>query len=110
MTQSIEVASVLIDIEAQLRQLQLWQQQAPSAEALASNQPFAIDTLSFPQWLQFVFLAKMQLLLEQQQPLPQSCAIAPMAEEYFSHQGVAVTSLLASLAALDRLLSTGTAD
>jgi uncharacterized protein YqcC (DUF446 family) len=110
MHQAIEVASLLIDIEAQLRQLQLWQQHAPPAEALASNQPFAIDTLSFPQWLQFVFVAKMQHLLEQHQPLPQSCAITPMAEEYFSHQGMAVKSLLDSLLALDTLLSTPTDD
>jgi uncharacterized protein YqcC (DUF446 family) len=105
MNKTTEVASLLIDVEAQLRQLQLWQQHAPSAEALVSTQPFAIDTLNFPQWLQFVFLVKMRQLLELQQPLPQSCAIAPMAEEYFSKQDMVVTTLLASLSALDSLLS-----
>lgn len=110
MSKAIEVASVLLDIEAQLRQLHLWQQHAPPAKALESRQPFCIDTLSFPQWLQFVLLVKMRRLQALQQPLPASCAITPMAETYFSKQALAVTPLLASLSALDRLLSTSTVD
>ena len=51
-----EVAAALIDIEAQLRQLGHWDKEPPSAEAFISDQPFSVDTLTFPQWLQFVFL------------------------------------------------------
>ena len=47
-----EIAEVLIDIEAQLRQLGLWDKIPPSTEALASTQPFCVDTLTLPQWLQ----------------------------------------------------------
>ena len=46
-----DIAEVLIDIEAQLRQLNLWQRVAPPEEALASTEPFCVDTLSLPQWL-----------------------------------------------------------
>ena len=59
MTKSAEVAALLMAIEAQLRQLNLWEEEAPTAEALASSEPFAIDTLSFTQWLQFIFLPTM---------------------------------------------------
>ncbi|MGY8909754.1 MAG: YqcC family protein, partial [Flavobacteriales bacterium] len=51
-----DVAEVLIDIESELRQLGLWDRQVPSNSALASSEPFCVDTLTLPQWLQFIFL------------------------------------------------------
>jgi uncharacterized protein YqcC (DUF446 family) len=102
-----EVAEVLIDIEARLRQLGLWDKQPPSAEALASDQPFCIDTLTLPQWLQFIFLPTIYRMLEQQQPLPDRCAIAPMAEEFFRGSGLATGELLIALQQIDELLTLG---
>ena len=103
----IEVAAVLIDTEARLRQLGLWDKLPPSAEALASDQPFCIDTLTLPQWLQFIFLPTIYRMLEQQQPLPDRCAIAPMAEEFFRGSGLPTTELLLALRQVDELLTLG---
>ena len=100
-----EVAALLIDIEAQLRQLGLWDRLPPSAEALASEQPFSIDTLSLPQWLQFIYLPTIYRLLEEAQPLPGRCGIAPMAEEYFRGAGLASAELEEVLLKVDRVLS-----
>ena len=105
-----EVAEVLIDIEAQLRQLGLWDKIPPSTEALASTQPFCIDTLTLPQWLQFVFLPTMYQMLEEQQALPERCGIAPMAEEFFRGSGLAVDELVRSLEKIDGLLSGSASD
>jgi len=96
---------VLIDIEAQLRQLALWDRIPPSSEALASDQPFCVDTLTLPQWLQFVFLPTLYRILEEGEPLPGRCGIAPMAEEYFRGSGLAVGELLTALSKIDGLLS-----
>ena len=85
----IEIAETLIDIEAQLRQMRLWEEVPPPAEALASEQPFCVDTLTLPQWLQFIFLPRLYLLLDQEQALPDRCGIAPMAQEYFRGTGLA---------------------
>lgn len=104
-TLNIEVASVLIDIEAHLRQLQLWQAEAPSAEALSSTEPFCVDTLSFPQWLQFLFIPRLRLMMEQGLELPRQCSIAPMAEEYFRVAVGDSRSLLEALGRVDRLLT-----
>ena len=101
-----QIAEVLMDIEAQLRQLGQWDAVAPSAQALASDQPFCVDTLTFPQWLQFVFLPTLYGMLEQQQDLPQRCGMAPMAEEYFRGTGLGSAALVAALARMDALLST----
>ena len=100
-----EVASVLIDIEAELRQLDLWERKPPAPEALASTEPFAFDTLTLPQWLQFVFLPTIYAMLEEQRPLPDACAITPMAEEFFRGSGLATAGLLEALAQVDALLS-----
>ena len=94
-----------MDLEAQLRNLRLWQVQRPSVEALASQQPFCIDTLSFPQWLQFVFIERLQLMIAEQEPLPSACHIAPMAEEYFKTTDYTVSEVLNCLRTIDELLS-----
>jgi uncharacterized protein YqcC (DUF446 family) len=105
MPETEQVAALLIDVEAGLRQLQLWEAEPPPAEALASTQPFCIDTLNFAQWLQHIFLPTMYRLLEDGQPLPTECAIAPMAEEYFRGLALHSQELEAALAKIDRLLT-----
>ncbi len=99
------IAELLIDVEAELRRLGLWERLPPSPEALASDQPFSIDTLTLPQWLQFIFLPTMYRLLEEGQPLPGRCGIAPMAEEYFRGLGLASGALERALSQVDVLLS-----
>ena len=100
-----DVAEVLIDIEAQLRQLGQWSRVRPSAQALASDLPFCVDTLTLPQWLQFVFLPTLYAMLEAGGSLPARCGIAPMAEEYFRGTGLASSALVAALVRIDELLS-----
>jgi uncharacterized protein YqcC (DUF446 family) len=100
-----EIAELLIDIEAQLRQLNQWDRVPPSAEALASQEPFSVDTLTLPQWLQFIFLPTLYQMLEEGQPLPQRCGIAPMAEEYFRGTGLRSGELVVALMRIDELLN-----
>lgn len=57
-----------------------WQQQAPQASALASREPFCLDTLEPLEWLQWLFIPRMQTLIAAQQPLPQNVVIAPYFE------------------------------
>ena len=101
----VAVAELLIDIEAELRQLGCWDRQPPPAGALVSDQPFAVDTLTLPQWLQFIFLPTIYQMLEEGRRLPDRCAIAPMAEEYFRDSGLAASALQQALLRIDQLLS-----
>jgi uncharacterized protein YqcC (DUF446 family) len=100
-----QVAEVLIDIEAQLRQLDLWSHQPPTADELASTEPFCVDTLTLPQWLQFIFLPTLYHMLEAGQSLPTQCCITPMAEEFFKGSGLATAELLKALRAVDNVLT-----
>jgi uncharacterized protein YqcC (DUF446 family) len=100
-----DIAEVLIDIESELRQLGLWDRISPSSKALASDQPFCVDTLTLPQWLQFIFLPTLYQLLEGDQELPARCGIAPMAEEFFKASGMSTGALEEALLLIDSLLS-----
>lgn len=101
-----EIAEQLLMLEAELRRLGLWEAEPPPASALASSEPFCVDTLSLPQWLQFVFLPRMGHLIEYGQPLPHECGIAPIAEEFFRGSGGG-EALIALLDDIDRRLQRG---
>lgn len=74
----------LLCLEQYLKDIDCWDQQPPPVEALMSSMPFCIDTLEFPQWVQFIFIVRMRAIIDEGMPLPQECEIAPMAEEYFN--------------------------
>jgi len=101
----IAVAEILLDIECELRRARLWQEHSPTPEALASDQPFALDTLEFHQWLQFILLPRMHELVQQRLPLPAACTISPMAEEVYQQQLLVMKPLLLQLQRLDRIFS-----
>jgi uncharacterized protein YqcC (DUF446 family) len=105
MTIYIEVASLLIDIESELRRLDLWQSEPPSAAALASTEPFCIDTLNFPQWLQFIFLPRMYALAQAEQLPLGRCEIQPLAEQYFAELHLPVTPLIDCIGRLDTAIN-----
>lgn len=98
----IAIAEILLDIECELRRARLWQDELPSRKALASEEPFALDTLDFHQWLQFMLLPKMHYLVSERLALPASCAIFPVAEEVYKDQAE-MRPLLLQLQRLDRL-------
>ncbi|MFI2811620.1 MULTISPECIES: YqcC family protein [Microbulbifer] len=102
----LDVADQLLQLEAELRRLDLWQAESPSAEDLASSQPFCVDTLTLPQWLQFIFIPRMAQLVEAGGPLPQKCGTAPIAEEFFRERNDG-GRLIALLGEIDARLERG---
>ncbi|MBZ2169900.1 MULTISPECIES: YqcC family protein [Marinobacter] len=111
MTESIDVvgqvADSLLRLEMELRQLGAWEAERPPVEAFQSTQPFCIDTLEFTQWLQFVFIERMKVIVENENPLPSVSGMAPMAEEHFRGRAESGQSLIRELETIDRLLSDG---
>lgn len=101
----IAVAEILIDVEKELRELGLWDSEKPSEEALASTEPFAVDTLNFPQWLQFIFIPRLYFMIDERLPLPRVSGVKPMAEHYFEALNLPSTSLIKHLDRIDTLLS-----
>lgn len=106
MTIHTDIAALLIDLEAELRRFGYWQAEPVSAAALASNEPFAVDTMTLVQWLQFVFIPRMHALAAAGGPLPARCDVATVAEEYF-RGGAGLEPLLALIRELDQLICAG---
>lgn len=101
-----EICQLLVQLEQEIKALALWSPAPPSAQALASQQPFCVDTLTFPQWLQYVFLPQMGERIATGAVLPLRCGIAPMAEEYCAAAGINGRALISLLQQLDVVLTT----
>ena len=86
----------------------LVQHAQPSPAALASRVPFCCDTLTFCQWLQFVFVPRCRALLERQ-ALPGATALVPMAEMSWPDHGLQYPLSLSTLQAIDAFLADGRA-
>lgn len=100
-----QLGELLISLERALRAQRRWGRNSPGEDALQSTQPFAFDTLDFDQWLQWVFVPKLHHLLAEQLPLPQRCAVRPMAEEVYDPVDPAARRLITIIAEIDDLLT-----
>lgn len=76
-----EVEALLQKLEQIMRDSSLWSSKQPSEAALSSKMPFAYDTLSFEQWLQFVFIPKINQLINANEALPVSLSLSPMTQQ-----------------------------
>ncbi len=104
-----DVSDGLMQLEQEMQRLQLWSAQPPDPQALASQQPFCVDTLSLPEWLQHVFLPSLRNSIERGYALPEKCQVAPMAEIYCQQlrlqQDIDGTALIAILESIDLALN-----
>lgn len=105
MRRGVRLGELLLDLEAALRNAALWESQPPDPQALASTEPFCIDTLDFCQWLQFVFLPRMHEILDAGLPLPDKCAIAEMAEVHFAAVATSCDSVMQVLRRIDAVVA-----
>jgi len=102
----LEPITVLLEtLACELKLLNLWQAEQPSAVDLSSSAPFCCDTLAFEQWLQFIFIPKIRMMIDQQQLLPTKISITPMAEEAFKHLLVNVKPLFDIIQKIDECLT-----
>ena len=100
-----EVAEQLLLIERELRALGWWDSVSPSELALSSPEPFCVDTLEFAQWLQWIFLPRMKIILEQDLPLPSASGILEMAEMVYAGRQAEARMLQQHLARFDQLIA-----
>src|SRR3954454_7281341 len=69
------IAAKADEIEGELRRLGYWQPDPLPAGAMRFKEPFAADTMTFRQWLQFVFLPKVRDLVRRRQELPDASTV-----------------------------------
>jgi len=98
-------AQLLEELSKELQKLNLWQEQQPSPLELSSSAPFCCDTLTFEQWLQFIFIDKISEMINQGKRLPTKIALTPLAEVSFKHLSAQGESLLVIIKNIDETLT-----
>src|SRR4051812_1238432 len=73
------IAAKADEIEAELKRIGYWQAAPLDPAAYNFTRPFAGDTMSFPQWLQFVFLPRVRDLVAKRGELPDSSMVGAYA-------------------------------
>ena len=66
-------------IERELRGLNLWQEQPPSAETFAFKRPFAADTMAFTQWLQWILVPRLRDVADGRDDPPEQSSVGSYA-------------------------------
>lgn len=82
-----KVECLLQSLQQALVDAGYWSNKAINPTALNSQQPFCLDTMNFSEWLQFVFIPRMQAILEDNLELPRLTkgqGIEPMANEFYT--------------------------
>ncbi|MBK4991431.1 YqcC family protein [Pseudomonas sp. S36] len=101
----LDIADHLMLIEREMQVQGWWDDEAPRDEALESTVPFAVDTLSFEQWMQWIFLPRMKIIIELGHPLPSASGILVMAETVFADRPEQSRELRRLLAVFDQLIA-----
>ena len=102
MTKAQQLLHLLEQIPQQMQAVGLWQEQIPEPQAMLSQEPFAVDTLQPEEWLQWIFLEKMHILIKQEMSLPRGCSITPYFEECWKER-LEYTPLLTLLVSIDEV-------
>ena len=99
------VAQLLDNVQRAMERASVWQTQPPAPEKLMSTAPFSVDTLSFLEWLQWIYVARLRALLDANAALPQGAQVLPYAEEALRVSGDNIPGLLTLIEQLDEALS-----
>jgi uncharacterized protein YqcC (DUF446 family) len=100
------VVAMVDAIEQEMRSIGAWQATPLEEEKYAFKQAFAMDTMSFLQWLQFIFLVRVRSLIESNGPFPSNSQVGVQARREFDGQAEAY-SLADLLGEFDALFNAG---
>lgn len=103
--QKVEVADLMLELEKELRQHELWVDESPSLEQQMSTEPFACDVMPLQQWLQWIFLPRMKAIVESDADVPHACNISAYAEETLAKLEQDTTSVVNIIRQIDEVLS-----
>lgn len=76
------VRSYIDQIEKEMRNIGYWQNQPLRPEQMAFEQAFAMDTMTFTQWLQFIFVPRVHEAIASNQ-FPSSSSVGTQAIREF---------------------------
>ena len=91
-------------IEAEMKRRGLWQSNPLTPEQYEFQQAFALDTMAFSQWLQFIFIPRVRNIIQTRDEFPSSSSVGAQAVREFDGYDEAskLTSMLSEFDALFR--------
>lgn len=96
------VLKMINEIEAEMKKNGFWQDGPPTEEQYMFRQAFGADTMTFPQWLQFVLVPRVHQIIGEKGSFPNSSMVAAQAAVVFADNEKArdLVKLLAEFDAL----------
>lgn len=93
---------MLEKIEAEMRKIDLWQNTPLEPAQYHFREAFAMDTMSYAQWLQFVFIPRVRGIIDEHGEFPTQSMVGVQAMREFDglHEAANLTSLLHDFDAL----------
>ena len=77
------VAAKLDEIEQEMKRVGLWQEGPLEPERYNFSSAFAMDTMSFDQWLQFIFVPRVRGIISEGGKFPASSSVGAQAVREF---------------------------
>src|SRR5215469_12765383 len=96
------VAAKLGEIEQEMKRVGLWQEQPLKPEQYNFSKAFAMDTMSYDQWLQFIFVPRVKEIISTRGKFPASSSVGAQAVREFDTYRNA-ERLITLLSEFDRL-------
>ncbi len=103
---SVEVAKIRSELEEEMKRSGYWSQGDLSEEAYHFRQAFAMDTMAFPQWLQFILIPRVDEILGKNGSFPTESMVAAQAVREFDGDDNA-GQLVSLLSQFDALINRG---
>jgi uncharacterized protein YqcC (DUF446 family) len=97
-----QAAQKISEIEAEMKRIGYWSPDPLPEEAYDFQQAFAMDTMAFSQWLQFVFIPRVREIIEEHGTFPSNSMVAAQAVREFDGDWDA-SQLLSLLSEFDDL-------
>ena len=98
------VEARLTAIEAEMKRSGLWQSHPLAPEQYDFQQAFAMETLAFSQWLQFIFIPRVRDIIQTRGDFPSSSSVGAQAVREFDgfEEATGLVSMLSEFDALFR--------
>jgi uncharacterized protein YqcC (DUF446 family) len=78
-----EVAELIGQVEAEMMRIGYWREEPLPPEMYEFTQAFAMDTMPFAYWLQFIFIPRVRSIVEEQGQFPSASHVAAQAVREF---------------------------
>ncbi|BBI75065.2 hypothetical protein HAALTHF_43730n [Vreelandella aquamarina] len=75
----------------------------PRCGRFCQSAAFCIDTMSLPQWVRYVFVARLNALIEAEAAMPAKCEVAPAVAAYLMQEKVRASDQLLVVKAVERV-------